>query len=103
MSCIPLIRLALICASALMLAACQSTFARRDTIGYAPGDAVAWNKAVHTIDPWPATSNDTAIPVSGRKVAAAIERYETHGDVPPPLQTPAALVPVVPIPPGAGP
>ena len=61
---------------AASLAGCEHWFARRETISYQGGDAVAWNRAVHTIDPWPAVSADTAIPVSGRRVARAIERYE---------------------------
>ena len=60
----------------------HSTFERKDTLGYAAGDAIAWNKSVHTIDPWPAASADTTIPVSGRRVAAAIERYENGGAPP---------------------
>jgi hypothetical protein len=65
---------------------------RRETVSYQAGDAVAWNKAIHTIDPWPASSADTTIPVSGRRVARAIERYE-NGD-------PAGAAPLAP-PPGA--
>lgn len=59
------------------LAGCEHVLSRRDGIAPGGGDAVAWNRAVHTIDPWPAASADTTIPVSGRRVAAAIERYET--------------------------
>ena len=97
-----IIRLGLLSAVIATLPACQSSFARKDTIGYAAGDAIAWNKAIHTVDPWPASSADTTIPVSGRKVAAAIERYENQGIEPVPGPAPMSLVPVVPMaPPGA--
>jgi hypothetical protein len=92
-----LLRLAMIGAVIALLPACQSTFARQQSIGYAAGDAVAWNKSVHTIDPWPLASLDTTIPVSGRKVAAAIERYELQGAEPVSGPPPAGLVPVAPI------
>jgi hypothetical protein len=94
-----LLRLVLVGGMAAALPACHSTFERKDTIGYAAGDAIAWNKSVHTIDPWPAASADTTIPVSGRRVAAAIERYE-NGGAPPAVAAPAGLVPMVPVPAG---
>jgi hypothetical protein len=95
-----LLRLAVLSGLVGALPACQSNFERKDPIGYAAGDAVAWNRSVHTIDPWPAASADTTIPVSGRRVAAAIERYEAGG-APPVAAPPAGLVPIVPITPGA--
>jgi hypothetical protein len=62
---------------ALATAGCQGNpyLERRETISYMAGDAVAVNRAIHTIDPWPVESADTTIPVSGRKVVDAIERY----------------------------
>ncbi len=68
-------RAAALVAATTLLAGCQ-WLTRRDTISYQAGDAVAWNRAIHTIDPWPPASADTTIPVSGRRVAKAIERYE---------------------------
>jgi hypothetical protein len=58
------------------LAGCDHWLTRRETISYQTGDAVAWNRTVHTIDPWPAASADTRIPTSGRRIATVIERYE---------------------------
>ena len=89
------LRLCLATALTVALAACNATFARKDTLGYAAGDAVAWNKAVHTIDPWPAASADTTRPVSGRRVARAIEAYEA-GDAPPPAGQ-VLLAPMAPV------
>jgi len=59
-----------------LLAGCNSWLAHRETISYQAGDAVAWNRAVHTIDPWPVASRDTTIPTSGRRIARAIDVYE---------------------------
>lgn len=62
----------------LALTACQDSLARRETIDIAAGDAIAQNKAIHIIDPWPASSANTAIPTNARRVADAIERYESR-------------------------
>jgi len=64
----------------LLLTGCQDYFARRDTIAFHVGEAAAYNKAIHTIDPWPAASARTDIDFNGRRIVDAIERYE----VPPP-------------------
>jgi hypothetical protein len=48
-------RLAL-AATTLLVAGCQDYAARRDTIAFHAGEAVAHNKAVHVIDPWPAAA-----------------------------------------------
>ena len=63
---------------ALSAAACTEYVERRETIAAHAGNAVAANRAIHTIDPWPAASADTDIPVSGRRIVDAIERYETR-------------------------
>jgi hypothetical protein len=83
------------------LSACNSPLARQETISLHAGDAVAWNKSVHTIDPWPVAASDTTIPVSGRRVAQAIENYET-GLESPAAPPPVTLVPIAPLSPGAG-
>jgi hypothetical protein len=71
------LRVASLFGIAAALAGCDHWLARRETISYQAGDAVAWNRAVHTIDPWPAASADTTIPLSGRRVTTVIERYES--------------------------
>ena len=63
---------------ALSAAACTEYVERRETIAAHAGNAVAANRAIHFIDPWPAASADTDIPVSGRRIVDAIERYETR-------------------------
>ena len=89
-------------AIAAALAGCQDRLQRYETVSLDAGDAIAWNKAVHTIDPWPRGSADTRIPVSGRRVARAIEAYE-NGGVPPGAggPPPITLVPMAPFAPGA--
>jgi len=60
----------------LLLTACQEHLARRDTIAFHAGEAAAYNRAVHTIDPWPAASARTDIQFNAKRVVDAIERYE---------------------------
>jgi hypothetical protein len=95
-----LLRAAGLVAAAALLAGCQSPFARQETISLDAGDAVAWNKAVHTIDPWPVAASDTTIPVSGRRVAQAIENYES-GLAEPAAAPSLGFVPLAPLAPGA--
>ena len=82
-------RLAL-AAATLLVAGCQNYAARRDTIAFHAGEAAAYNRTVHTIDPWPAASTRADIAHDGPRAVRAIERYE-QGE-------PAAAGP-----PGAGP
>ena len=85
-----------------LLAGCQS-LERRDTLTLQSGDAVAWNRTIHTIDPWPSASNDTVIPTSGRRIARAVEIYESGPTPQPAAAAPEGLVPVAPLVPGAAP
>jgi hypothetical protein len=95
-------RLSLLAGAAIALAGCQSVFERRDTVSLHAGDAVAWNRSVHTIDPWPVAAQDTTIPVSGRRGAQAIQNYETAHEAPAAAPS-ISLVPVAPLAPGGGP
>jgi len=83
-----------------VLAGCNSWLAHRETISYQAGDAVAWNRAVHTIDPWPVTSRDTTIPTSGRRIARAIDVYE-NGE-PKDAAPSTAMLPIAPLGVGGG-
>jgi hypothetical protein len=66
-------------AGAALLGGCQQDYlARRDTVTFQAGDAVAANKVVHIIDPWPASAATTRLETSGVRAAAAIERYQTR-------------------------
>jgi hypothetical protein len=70
------LRLAAAVALAVSAAACTDYVERRETIAAHAGNAVAANRAIQTIDPWPAGSARTDIEVSGRRVVDAIDRYE---------------------------
>lgn len=71
-------------AATTLLGACTDMYLdRRDTVTFAAGDAVAVNKAIQTIDPWPRYAGNTNIPADGERAAAAAERYRT-GKVTPP-------------------
>jgi hypothetical protein len=70
--------LAVAAAAVLMAAGCTEYLERRETISFHAGDAVAANRAIHTIDPWPPYASNTRLETSGRRVAGAIERYETR-------------------------
>jgi hypothetical protein len=63
----------------LLVTACQDYAARRDTIAFHAGEAAAYNKAVHTIDPWPAAAARTNLDFDGERAVRAIERYEAGG------------------------
>jgi hypothetical protein len=78
---------------ALAVAGCNAYLERRETIASYAGDAVAANRAVHTIDPWPAGVADDHIPVSGPKLVGVIERYERRSSAPSAAAPAAAAAP----------
>jgi hypothetical protein len=73
-----------VAAITLLMTACQDYAVRRDTIAFHAGEAAAYNKAIHTIDPWPAAAARTDMDFDGERAIKAIARYEAAGDVPPP-------------------
>jgi hypothetical protein len=52
--------------------------AQSDRVTAGAGDAMASNRAVHTIDPWPYNSQNTRIDIDGKRVQRAVRRYETN-------------------------
>jgi hypothetical protein len=60
----------------LMLAACEHDryVDRRDQVTFGSGDAVAANKAMHIIDPWPRAARTIEHGMSGERAEAAMER-----------------------------
>lgn len=66
-------------ASVLLLAAgCNTVDPRTGSVDRSFGEAVAWNKAVQTINPDPVYTADATQPGSdGAKGAAASQRYRT--------------------------
>lgn len=55
----------------------------RDTVTLGAGDAVAYNKAVHTIDPWPAQSRNPKHVTDGKRMMVGIERYQKNESLEP--------------------
>lgn len=69
--------LALAVTLAASTSGCTSQYVeRRETLALHAGNAAAANRAIHTIDPWPAAAARTDIEFSGRRIVDAIERYE---------------------------
>ena len=69
---------ALALAATTLLGACTDMYLdRRDTVSFAAGDAVAANKVVHMVDPWPPYAGDRNIAFNGERMQAAAERYRT--------------------------
>jgi hypothetical protein len=67
-----------------MLAGCSDMYwDRRESISLASGDAVATNKVVHMIDPWPPTSTQKNLAFDGTRAQAAAERYRNNRVTPP--------------------
>jgi hypothetical protein len=69
--------LALLLASGCTSDRLYDYLAHSDTVTEGAGNATAANRAVHTVDPWPAYSQKTAIDVDGKRTLAAVRRYET--------------------------
>src|SRR5215831_18272006 len=57
--------------------------ARRDSITPGAGNAVAHNRAVHTIDPWPRHVGNDRINVDGRRIQLGMRRYQANKSIPP--------------------
>ena len=58
-----------------LLTGCRDYFDRKDTISLGVGNAVAENKAVQTIDPWPPGVFKKHQTTDGKRLEKAIERY----------------------------
>lgn len=55
----------------------------RDTITLSAGDSVAHNKAVQTIDPWPAHSRNAKHRTDGKRILLGMERYQKNESLEP--------------------
>jgi hypothetical protein len=61
-----------------LLSACSDIYYdRRETIAFGGGDAVATNRIVQTIDPWPPYAADRRLTYNGAAVENGIARYRT--------------------------
>ena len=52
--------------------------AHTDKVTEGAGNASAANRAIHTVDPWPAHAEKTQINMDGKRALAAVRRYETN-------------------------
>jgi hypothetical protein len=59
------------------LAGCVDYLEHRDTVTLRAGDAQAWNRTVHTADPWPPHAMNNDIMGDGPRTARVIQRYST--------------------------
>ncbi len=78
--------------AALALAGCEhDRYAdRRDQVTFGSGDAVAANKAIHIIDPWPRAARTVDHGMSGEAAEAALEKLRKRtraADASPPPTT----------------
>lgn len=55
----------------------------RDTISLSAGDAVAHNKAVQTVDPWPVHARKRHQTTDGKRVLLGMERYQKNQSIEP--------------------
>src|SRR5262245_62412722 len=61
----------------------EEYLARRDSITPAVGNAVAHNRAVHTINPWPRYVGNDRINIDGRRIQLGMRRYQANKVIPP--------------------
>ena len=70
-------------AVAAMLGGCADIYYdRRETVTFHAGDAVASNKVVQIIDPWPRAAANRNIESNGERMQRAVERYRTNKTTP---------------------
>jgi hypothetical protein len=51
---------------------------RRETIALGAGDAVADNRTIHTVDPWPRHSQNPNTAFNGARMQSAVDRYQRN-------------------------
>jgi len=72
------LRVVLLTTGLALLAGCSEYLDRRDTVALSGGDAVATDKIVQMVDPWPRDSANRNIGFNGQKMQSAVERYRTN-------------------------
>ncbi len=76
--------LAALLASAAALSGCSDIyFDRRETIAPWSGNAVAQNRVVQMVDPWPPYANNRNIAFDGKVMETAVGRYRAGRVIPP--------------------
>ena len=66
-----------------LLVGCSEYTDRRDTIALSGGDAVATDKVIQMVDPWPVYSGNHSIAFNGQKMQSAVQRYRNNQVIPP--------------------
>src|SRR5215203_4840808 len=56
---------------------------RRETIALGADDAVASNRVIHMVDPWPPYSANCNIAFNGERMECAVERYRRNAVIQP--------------------
>jgi len=60
------------------LSACAQYLSHDEGVSLSAGDAVAHNKAVQMIDPWPRYAERTHIPGSGQRLLVGLKKYNEN-------------------------
>ncbi len=61
-----------------LTSACSQYLERNEGVTLSAGDAVAQNKAVQMIDPWPLYAGQTNIPGNGERLLVALKKYREN-------------------------
>lgn len=64
--------------------------AHTDKVTEGAGNASAANRAIHTVDPWPAYAEKTEINTDGKRAMVAVRRYETNTSIKPSTEASAS-------------
>ena len=72
------LKIAFITALTGFTSACAQYIERNEGVTFSAGDAVAHNKAVQMIDPWPRHAGQTHIPANGERMLVALKKYREN-------------------------
>jgi hypothetical protein len=77
----------------IVLSGCSDIYYdRRETIALGADDAVASNRVIHMVDPWPPYSANRNIAFNGERMGCAVERYRRNAIVQPRQVTTSSAV-----------
>jgi hypothetical protein len=83
----------LLMTTVLMLAGCEHDryLDRRDSVTFGAGNAIAANKAIQIIDPWPQDARTISHGMSGEQAVAAMEKFRRRTAGPQPSGAPQSM------------
>ncbi len=64
-----------VCMAGLAGGCAADYMSREDRISMSAGDAIAVNKAIHVVDPWPSEGFNTRPRTMGQRVVTPVQRY----------------------------